>query len=95
MEICSAGEEGMNLDSSTQTQTDTGTPQQSPVDSLPDGATETEEEVLIYINFPDFDSTTVITEATEIKLHGLLTNEPKCSIANLEFAGKHKLNLGM
>jgi hypothetical protein len=55
----------------------------------------TEEEQLMYINFPEFEDTTIITNADEIKLFGVLGSNPKCAIANLDFAGKHEMTTGI
>lgn len=63
-------------------------------DSIPDGAVAVEEEVLCYINFPDFDLTTIITDANEILLTDFLTENPKCTVSNLDFIGSHEVNLG-
>ena len=52
------------------------------------------EEQILYINYPDFEDTSLITTSQEIKLTGMMGSQPKCSVRNLEFEGKHEINLG-
>lgn len=53
-----------------------------------------EEEILLYLSFPDFDDTAVVTNAPEIKLVNIMGSEPVCFIENLELAGEHIVSLG-
>lgn len=55
---------------------------------------EEEEEVLLYLDFPDFEDTTIVTNANEIKVAGIMSGNPKCTIDNLDFVGKHEVHLG-
>lgn len=59
------------------------------------GYVTTEEEVLMYMDFPDFDFTTVVTEADEIMIFDAMSEVPNCRIANLDFSGAHEVHLGI
>lgn len=52
------------------------------------------EEVLVYVDFPDFDECSFMNEATVLELHDVTGPNPSCTVDNLIFKGKQELNLG-
>jgi hypothetical protein len=60
--------------------------------------TEEAEEVLLFLEFADFDETSVLTESKSITLQNLEHFEVTCSVVGstgvLAFAGEHQTNLG-
>lgn len=57
---------------------------------------EDEEEILVYVDFPDFDESNLFDLSTDatIELSGLMEATPSCRINNLNFVGRHEINLG-
>jgi hypothetical protein len=52
------------------------------------------EEVLVYVDFPDFDACNLLDETTAVELVGICGEEPRCKIGELNFSGQHEINLG-
>ena len=53
------------------------------------------EEVLVYVDFPDFHGLSLLTEKTKIELTDLAGPNPKCKINDtVNFSGEHQTNLG-
>lgn len=52
------------------------------------------EEVLVYVDFPNFDECALLTDISVIKLNDLCGENPTCKIGELNFSGKHEINLG-
>jgi len=63
-----------------------------PVESTQDD----EEEILLYVDFPDFDESNLFDLSTDatLELSGLMEATPSCRINNLNFVGRHEINLG-
>ena len=63
-----------------------------PVESSQDD----EEEILLYVDFPDFDESNLFDLSTDatLELSGLMETTPSCRINNLNFVGRHEINLG-
>ena len=59
-----------------------------------DSSCEEFEEVLVYVEFPDFDECSFLNETSQIELIGMLDPEPTCKINNLVFKGHYEINLG-
>ena len=55
-----------------------------------------EEEILLYVDFPDFDESNLFDLSTDaiLELSGLMEATPSCRINNLNFVGRHEINLG-
>ncbi len=53
------------------------------------------EEVLVYVDFPDFHRLNLLNNDTKIQLSDLAGPEPKCKINDsVNFSGEHQTNLG-
>lgn len=52
------------------------------------------EEVLVYVDFPDFDECTFLKDTTTIQLFDLAGSTPRCKVGELNFVGQHETNLG-
>ena len=52
------------------------------------------EEVLVYVDFPDFDECRLISESTIVELRDVCGEAPTCKIGELNFVGQHEINLG-
>lgn len=52
------------------------------------------EELLVYVEFPDFDQCNLLNEGTVVELHGLASANPTCKINDLNFVGIQEINLG-
>lgn len=69
-----------------------------PMDIEPpvESSEEDEEEILLYVDFPDFDESNLFDLSTDatIELSGLMEATPSCRINNLNFVGRHEINLG-
>lgn len=52
------------------------------------------EEVLIYVDFPDFDNCPLINPESTINFKNITSATPSCDIGNLHFVGEHQINLG-
>jgi hypothetical protein len=52
------------------------------------------EDVLVYVDFPDFDACSLLNETTKVELHDICGEEPRCKIGELNFSGQHEVNLG-
>jgi hypothetical protein len=54
-----------------------------------------EEELIICVNFPDFDNCQLFNEETILQITDLVSDIPKCTIDNNKyFVGKHQISLG-
>ena len=53
-----------------------------------------DEEVLLYLSFPDFLQTKLFDEPKEIKLERLGTSNPSCEIDGIRFTGTNEFSLG-
>lgn len=60
----------------------------------PESEDEEFEEVLVYVDFPDFDGCTLLTDISILELSDLCGESPKCKIGELNFTGRHEVNLG-
>lgn len=52
------------------------------------------EEVLVYVDFPDFDDCVLLNDGTTVELNDLAGPNPSCKINDLHFSGEHEINLG-
>ena len=53
------------------------------------------EDLLVYVEFPDFDQVNLLNEGTAVvELHDLATANPTCKINDLNFVGNQEINLG-
>jgi hypothetical protein len=52
------------------------------------------EEVLVYVDFPDFDECALLTDIAVVELTDLSGDAPKCKIGGLNFVGQYEVNLG-
>jgi hypothetical protein len=52
------------------------------------------EEVLVYVDFPDFDECALLTDVAVVELMDLSGDAPKCKIGDLNFVGQYEMNLG-
>ena len=64
---------------------------ESEILNLPD---EEYEEVLVYVDFPDFDNCALLTDISVLELTDLCGESPRCKIGELNFTGQHEVNLG-
>lgn len=57
---------------------------------------EDEDEVLVYVNFSNFNESDYISKAPsiELDLDSLFTANPRCTVRDVEFTGTHELSLG-
>jgi hypothetical protein len=73
----------MSSSASTQQHTEVGTEE-----------SDDYEEVLVYVDFPDFDACNLLNETTTVELFDICGEEPRCKIGELNFSGQHEINLG-
>lgn len=52
------------------------------------------EEVLVYVDFPDFDECNFLMDGKTLELGNVFGEQPTCKIGDLNFTGNHELNLG-
>ena len=52
------------------------------------------EEILVYVDFPDFDECSLLNDTAHVTLQNILSPTPTCKINNLSFTGQHEINLG-
>eukprot|EP01032_Pedospumella_encystans_P023642 gene23642-26757_t len=52
------------------------------------------EDLLVYVEFPDFDQVNLLNEGTVVEFHDLATANPTCKINDLNFVGNQEINLG-
>jgi hypothetical protein len=66
------------------------------VESPVEASEDDEEEILLYVDFPDFDESNLfdLSKDATIELSGLMEATPSCRISNLNFVGRHEINLG-
>eukprot|EP01041_Mallomonas_annulata_P008114 gene8114-16656_t len=56
---------------------------------------EETEEILVYMEFSDFDNTEFLSSGiSSISIQNLLEQSPSCIIDQYGFQGKHKINVG-
>lgn len=52
------------------------------------------EEVLVYVDFPDFDECSFLHESTVLELYDVTGPNPTCKVNNVVFSGHQEMNLG-
>lgn len=60
----------------------------------PGSLNEEFEEVLVYVDFPDFDECSFLNESSVLELHDVTGAKPTCKINNVVFSGQQEMNLG-
>jgi len=66
------------------------------VEPTEESCEEDDEEILIYVDFPDFDESNLfdLSPDATIELSGMMEATPSCKINHLNFIGRHEINLG-
>ncbi|KAJ1396806.1 hypothetical protein B484DRAFT_425132 [Ochromonadaceae sp. CCMP2298] len=52
------------------------------------------EEILVYLEFPDFDDNSLLLDTTRVELYDITGATPTCKVGNLTFTGSSEVNLG-
>mmetsp|Transcript_11004 Transcript_11004/g.24396 ORF Transcript_11004/g.24396 Transcript_11004/m.24396 type:complete len:121 (-) Transcript_11004:54-416(-) len=52
------------------------------------------EEILVYLEFPDFDDNSLLHDTARVELYDITGATPTCKVGNLTFTGSSEVNLG-